>query len=96
MPKYVIAYHGGKKFESQQEGRAAQMKWKSRRSARCRMSKIGDIAGSFADLPFTGIWSRRLWWSRRRLGQPLFRYHRHGGGMRSDHPTRQGALRYRT
>jgi hypothetical protein len=29
MPKYVIAYHGGKKFESPEEGRAAQMKWKA-------------------------------------------------------------------
>jgi hypothetical protein len=29
MPKYVIGYHGGKKFESPQEGRAAQMRWKA-------------------------------------------------------------------
>jgi hypothetical protein len=29
VPKYVIAYHGGKKFDSPREGRAAQMKWKA-------------------------------------------------------------------
>jgi hypothetical protein len=29
MPKYLIGYHGGRKFDSPQEGRAAQMKWKA-------------------------------------------------------------------
>ena len=29
MPKYVIAYHGGRKFESPQEGAAYMAKWKS-------------------------------------------------------------------
>jgi hypothetical protein len=29
MPKYVIAYHGGKKFESAQQGAAHKAKWES-------------------------------------------------------------------
>lgn len=29
MPNYVIAYHGGKKFESREEGAAYQAKWKA-------------------------------------------------------------------
>jgi hypothetical protein len=29
MPKYVIAYHGGKKIESSQEGAAHMAKWKA-------------------------------------------------------------------
>jgi hypothetical protein len=29
MPKYVIAYHGGRKFESPQEGAAYMAKWRA-------------------------------------------------------------------
>jgi hypothetical protein len=29
MPKYVIAYHGGAKFESPQDGAAHRAKWKA-------------------------------------------------------------------
>ena len=29
MPKYVIAYHGGAKFESPQQGAAQMAKWKA-------------------------------------------------------------------
>jgi hypothetical protein len=29
MPNYVIAYHGGRKFESPQEGAAQKEKWKA-------------------------------------------------------------------
>ena len=29
MPKYVIAYHGGRKFETPQDGAAYMAKWKS-------------------------------------------------------------------
>jgi len=29
MPKYIFAYHGGKKFESKEEGMAHMTKWKA-------------------------------------------------------------------
>jgi len=36
MPKYVIAYHGGRKFESPQDGAAYMAKWKT------WMGSLGD------------------------------------------------------
>jgi hypothetical protein len=36
MPKFVIAYHGGRKFESPQEGAAYMAKWKT------WMGSLGD------------------------------------------------------
>jgi YCII-related domain len=36
MPKFVIAYHGGRKFESPQEGAAYMAKWKN------WMGSLGD------------------------------------------------------
>jgi YCII-related domain len=36
MPKYVIAYHGGRKFESPQEGAAYMARWKT------WMGSLGD------------------------------------------------------